>query len=145
MNLVRLASAYMRQANSRLKDAGEALSDRNFPYALRLSQECIELSLKASLRLVGIEYPKVHDVSDVLLNVKDRFPTWFAERVDNMAKISASITMKRELAFYGVEEEMVSPEEAISRKDAEKAVEDAEQVHKTCKRLLHQYGAKATR
>lgn len=144
MNLVKLASSYLRQAKSRLKDAGEALGDGNFPYALRLSQECIELSLKASLRLAGIEYPKVHDVSDVLLSVKDRFPAWFAEKVDDMARISASITMKRELAFYGAEEEMLSPEEAISKRDAEKAVEDADQVHKKCKRLLNQYRTKAT-
>ena len=55
MNLVKLARSYLRQAKSRLKDAGEALIDENFPYALRLSQECVELSLKSSLRLVGIE------------------------------------------------------------------------------------------
>jgi len=144
MNLLKLAGSYLRQAKSRLKDADGALNDGNFPYALRLSQECIELSLKASLRLAGIEYPKVHDVSDVLLSVKDRFPAWFAEKVDNMAKISASITMKRELAFYGAEDEMVSPEEAINRRDAERAVEDAEQVHKMCRRLLRQHGTKGS-
>jgi len=144
MNLLKLAGSYLRQAKSRLKDADRALNHRNFPYALRLSQECIELSLKASLRLAGIEYPKVHDVSDVLLSVKDRFPAWFAEKVDNMAKVSTSITMKRELAFCGAEDEMVSPEEAISRRDAKQAVEDAEQVHKMCRRLLRQHGTEGS-
>lgn len=139
MNLVKLARSYLRQAKSRLKDAGEALIDENFPYALRLSQECVELSLKSSLRLVGIEYPKVHDVSDVLLSVRDRFPAWFSKKVDEVAKISANITMKRELAFYGAEEEMISPEEAINKGDAEKAVRDAGKVFALCNRMQKAY------
>jgi HEPN domain-containing protein len=139
MNLLKLAASYLRQASSRLRDASEALREGNSPYALRLSQECVELSLKASLRLVSIEYPKVHDVSDVLLSVRDRFPTWFAESVDEMAKISIGMAMKRELAFYGAEEEMVSPEEAISRADAKKAVRDAGKVYALCHKLLNEY------
>ncbi|MHC1628516.1 MAG: HEPN domain-containing protein [Candidatus Nezhaarchaeales archaeon] len=58
-----------------MKDAKEALNDGL--YALRLSQEAVELSLKASLRLVAIEYPKKHDVSNVLIEVKERYPEWF--------------------------------------------------------------------
>jgi HEPN domain-containing protein len=144
MKLVKLASSYLGQARSRLKDAGGALGERNFPYALRLSQECVELSLKASLRLVGIEYPKVHDVSDVLLGVRERFPVWFGENVEEMAKISTSMAMKRELAFDGADDELMPPEEAISRKDAESAVRDAGRVHSLCARLLSEYGAEAT-
>jgi HEPN domain-containing protein len=43
---------------------------------VRLSQECVELSLKAVLKAVGIEYPKIHDVSDILIDFVDRFPEW---------------------------------------------------------------------
>lgn len=68
--LIGMAKAYLRQAESRLEDAEDAFDDRNYPYCLRLSQECVELSLKASLRLVGIEYPKIHDVSEVLLSAR---------------------------------------------------------------------------
>ena len=67
MKLVEMAEAYLRQASFRLRYAGDALRAGNHPYALRLSQECVELSLKAALRLVGIEYPKVHDVSGLSL------------------------------------------------------------------------------
>ena len=62
--LIGMAKAYLRQAESRLEDAEDAFDDRNYPYCLRLSQECVELSLKASLRLVGIEYPKIHGVQE---------------------------------------------------------------------------------
>ena len=58
--------------------------------------------LKASLKLVGIEYPKAHDVSDVLLENRDRLPEWFGRKIEFMAKASSKLAAKRELAFYGV-------------------------------------------
>lgn len=68
--LFRIAKSYLRRAEAKLKDVKDALSEENYPYALRLSQECVELSLKASLRALGIEYPKVNDVSDILIEDK---------------------------------------------------------------------------
>jgi HEPN domain-containing protein len=44
LRLIKIAGSYMRQAKARLKDAEEALPDKNYPYAVRLSQECLELS-----------------------------------------------------------------------------------------------------
>jgi len=78
LQLLRIARSYLRQAEARLEDARDALSEGNYPYAVRLSQECVELSLKAALKAVGIDYPKVHDVSDVLEVVSERFPEWFS-------------------------------------------------------------------
>jgi len=111
----------------------------NYPYALRLSQECVELSLKASLKLTGIEYPKVHDVSDVLLDHRDRFPHWFRAEIGFMAETSSSLAAKRELAFYGGEEEFLTPEEVISRREAVEAVEKARRVYDLCYKLLSAY------
>mgnify|MGYP000271122584 CR=1 FL=1 len=139
MKLVKIASSYLRQAYSRLRDAEEALEEGNYPYALRLSQECVELSLKASLKLVGIEYPKVHDVSDVLLDYRGRFPEWFEAEVEFMAEVSSSLAAKRELAFYGGEEALLAPEELISREEAERAVEGARKVYALCSKLLSAY------
>ena len=73
------------------------------------------------------------------MSVRDRFPAWFSKKVDEVAKISANITMKRELAFYGAEEEMISPEEAINKGDAEKAVRDAGKVFALCNRMQKAY------
>ncbi|RLI23707.1 hypothetical protein DRO58_08680, partial [Candidatus Bathyarchaeota archaeon] len=60
MRLLKVAKSYLRQAKARLEDAKEAFLESNYPYAVRLSQECVELSLKAVLKAVGIEYPKIH-------------------------------------------------------------------------------------
>ncbi len=140
-----MASSYLRQALDRLEDAEDALEGGNYPYALRLSQECVELSLKAALRMVGIEYPKVHDVSDVLLEHRGRFPGWFAERIEFMAEVSATLAAKRELAFYGGEEALLGPDEVISRAEAERAVRQAGEVRELCGRLLEAYRRAAGR
>jgi len=74
LQLLKIAKSYLRQTEARLEDARDALSKGNYPYAVRLSQECVELSLKAALKAVGIDYPKVHDVSDVLEVAARDFP-----------------------------------------------------------------------
>ena len=135
-HLARLAASYLRQAGDRLDDARRALRRGNYPYALRLSQECVELSLKAALRLVGIEYPKVHDVSDILLENSGRFPDFFRDNLEFLADASRRLSSKRDISFYGGEEALLPPEELVSRKDAEEAVEMADKTLTLCKRLM---------
>jgi len=74
MNSVNMARAYLKQAQERLKHAKEALKNGNYPYVIRQSQESVELSLKAALRLVGIEPPKWHDVGPALKKEAEKFP-----------------------------------------------------------------------
>ncbi|MEM2122933.1 MAG: HEPN domain-containing protein [Candidatus Bathyarchaeia archaeon] len=137
--MVKIAKAYLRQAESRLKDAEEAFKESNHPYCLKLSQECVELSLKASLKLVGIEYPKIHDVSEILIRVRERFPEWFEGNIDEMSEASKTLTSKREIAFYGSEEEYSMPEEIIGGKEAEDAINKARRTHQLCRNLLSLY------
>ena len=58
---------YLYKAKRCLKEADLALQDRDVPGIIRRSQEALELAVKALLRALGIEYPRVHDISDVLL------------------------------------------------------------------------------
>lgn len=133
---MRLAKAYVKQAGDRLDDAKRAVERGNYPYALRLSQECVELCLKAALKIVGVEYPKAHDVSDVLLEYRQRFPPWFASEVDFLADTSRRLTAKRELSFYGGEEALLSPEDLVDKRDAEEAVEHASKTFELVKNLM---------
>jgi HEPN domain-containing protein len=136
LNLLGLAASYMRQAEDRLRDAQGALRSGNHPYAVRLSQESVELSIKATLRAIGIEYPKRHEVSEILAEMKSRLPSWFVEEVPFIQKTSRSLFKKRELAFYGGEDTSLSPEEVISASDARLAVSSAKKVFSTCEKLL---------
>ena len=139
MKVIRLALSYIRQAEARVKDAREAYSEENYPYAVRLSQEAVELCLKAALRLVGIEYPKVHDVSEILLMHSERFPEWFQREAEYLAESSKVLAKKREISFYGGEEMLLTPEDLISREDALDAVRRAQKTLELCKKLIQEY------
>ncbi len=145
MNLKELAVGYLRQAEARLKDAEDALSEGNNAYALRLSQECVELCVKAALRYVAIEYPKQHEVSDLLIEFKERFPDWFAEEAVFIHEASVSLFKKRELAFYGGEDTALPPDMVINAEDGKKAMESGERVFRDCSKLLHPTGSSKQR
>lgn len=134
--MLKVAHAYLRQAKARLEDAVEAVPEANYPYAVRLSQECVELSLKAVLKAVAIEYPKIHDVSDILLEVKERFPPWFRVETDYLSESSKILVKKREPSLYGGEEAFLSPDEVIDKEDAEDAVTRAGKTYNLCEKLL---------
>lgn len=138
MRMDSLARDYLRRAEARLISARYALEKGYYPEVVRYSQECVELSLKACLRLVGVEYPKVHDVGDILRAESERFPGWFREEVDRLAEISRDLAEKRAPSMYGVEVAGKSPEELFNKDDAVKALEDAELVHKLARSLLEQ-------
>jgi HEPN domain-containing protein len=136
LKLLRVAKSYLRQAGARLRDAKDAFSESNYPYAVRLSQECVELSLKAVLKAVGIEYPKIHDVSDVLLDVEDRFPAWFRDDLKFLCESLRVLVKKRELSLYGGEESFLTPDEVMNEEDAEDATARAERTYGLCERLV---------
>lgn len=136
MKLLEVSKALLRQAEARLEDGRGALHDENFPYCVRLSAECVELSIKAILKLVGIEYPKKHDVSDVLLLAINRFPDWFRDHAPRIAESNKILTKKREPALYGGEEAFLTPEDVISKEDATDAIKRAEETYNACKKLV---------
>jgi HEPN domain-containing protein len=47
------------------RDVQNALVDENYNLAVRRSQEVVELVLKGGLKVLGVDYPKVHDVAPV--------------------------------------------------------------------------------
>ncbi|MGC9019875.1 MAG: HEPN domain-containing protein [Candidatus Methanodesulfokora sp.] len=135
---MKVAKSYLRQAEARLKYAHNSIEEENYPYAVRLSQECVELCLKAVLKAVGVEYPKIHDVSDVLLDFKDRFPDWFQEELDFLSESSKILVKKREPSFYGAEEDVLSPEEVMDEEDAKDAIKKAVKTFDLCKKLIEE-------
>ena len=136
MKWLKVARSYLRQAEARLENAEEAYPKTNYPYAVRLSQECVELSLKAVLKAVGIEYPKIHDVSDTLVEVKERFPEWFKVEISYLHESSKILLKKREPSLYGGEEAFLSPDEVIDKIDAEDAIRRAKKTYTLCEKLL---------
>jgi len=136
LNNIELAKSNISQAKERIYHASEALDRGNHPYVVRQCQEAVELALKASLRLVGIEPPKWHDVGPILKRERKRFPKWFSEIIDKLASISRKLRKERELAMYGDEESLIPPEELYTEEDALEALDYAKYVLENVEKLL---------
>ena len=134
-----MARDFLRRARSRLVDGESALRRGDYPDAVRYSQECVELFLKACLRTVGVEYPKVHDVGDLLDYYEDRFPEWFRREIPLFKRVSRELALKRIPSVYGLESEGKPAGELFGREDAEEALESAGRVYADCEKFLNEF------
>lgn len=125
LNNITLANDYLNESKLRIETAENALIKKACAYCIRQSQEAAELSLKAALRIIGVDFPKWHDVGEILLREKEKFPNEFQEHVPNMALISAALTKKREPAMYGDELSAMPPSKIFNEKDADDALKNA--------------------
>jgi HEPN domain-containing protein len=138
MNNKSLAKSHLKQAEERIKHSKEAFQEGNYPYVVRQCQEAVELLLKASLRLVGIEPPKWHDVGTILKRERERFPEWFKNEIDELASISRTLRKERETAMYGDYETGMPPELIYSRIDGENALRMCIRVYELTKKLFEE-------
>ncbi len=118
-----LAADYVRRAKARLAALDALFGGESWADVVRESQEVVELALKGLLRAVGIEPPRIHDVSDVLAAERDRFPREIQRSLDTLAAGSRTLRRDRELAFYGAED--LTPSGFYTRDDAVAAREIA--------------------
>jgi HEPN domain-containing protein len=114
-----LAQDYIRRAKVRLQAVDLLFEAESWADVVRESQEIVELSLKALLRACGIDPPRVHDVSDVLLAERRRMPEELTENLETLTEISRALRRDRELAFYGAED--LTPSGFYSMADATEA------------------------
>jgi HEPN domain-containing protein len=118
-----LAADYVRRAKARLAAVDALFDGESWADVVRESQEVVELALKGLLRAVGIEPPRIHDVSDVLAAERERFPKAIQRHLDTLAAGSRTLRRDRELAFYGAED--LTPSGFYTREDAVSAREIA--------------------
>ncbi len=97
---------------------------------------------EVSLRYLAIEYPRDHDVSDVLIRVKEirQIPEWFYEKIEFMAGVSSDLARKRGPAFYGIERSVTPASKIFGRDEGLRALKGAEEILKLCRRLVKEGG-----
>lgn len=134
-----MAESYLMTAEYSLKQASMARTDGVWHLAVRRCQEGAEMALKATLRLVGLEVPKVHDVGFFLRENRAMFPVWFQTHVDRLAHISRSLRKDREVSVYGDETLGLPPETIFSQVDADEALEEARFTFETARRLFEEF------
>ena len=118
-----LAGDYLRRAVVRIRALDVLYDGESWADVVRESQEVVELTLKGLLRRCGIDPPRVHDVSDVLIAEQARLPNELLPRIDDMTRVSRRLRRDRELAFYGAED--LTPGGFYAYADADAARADA--------------------
>ena len=122
-----LADDYLRRGKSRLRAVGILLEEQSWADVVRESQEIVEITLKALLRIHRIEVPRIHDVSPILSDNRSLFPESIQANIEKITRISKSLRRDLELAFYGSED--LTPSEFYSQEDADQAYKSAAWVH----------------
>ena len=123
LRLIREAGGILR------RDAQGALSEKDFNLVVRRAQEVVELALKGALKMLGVDYPKVHDVaplfSDQLRQKKGVSDPTVLQRIE---EASLWLAQSRAPSFYFDRE--------YGEEDAEQALKDAAFVLNEVKELL---------
>lgn len=107
------------------KDLKSAIEAENHNIAVRRAQEVVELSLKGCLRILGIDYPKVHDAGFVFVKEAGRKLQFDKNTLTEIERISRWLSEARAPSFYG--------ERDFTSEDAKKAFDDAGFVLKEIK------------
>jgi len=139
MSLLDYAKALLDEAQVRLEAAKIFLERGKYSYVVRQSQECVELSLKSILRVAGIEYPKQHEVSDLLLEKSELYPPWLVQELQDISRTSKELMMKRMPSMYGEETIGKPPKSLFNHEDAESSIRSAEHVYNLASRLLREW------
>jgi len=123
----RLSRGLLRAARQILSEArGSAAAGVHYR-VVRQSQEAAELALKAALAALGVEYPRRHSFGGLVQSALSRAGV-APERVEAIARQADALAAKRGIAFYGVEEEGIPPDEALTGEDAAAALRSAEDI-----------------
>ncbi|MDR5695276.1 MAG: HEPN domain-containing protein [Armatimonadota bacterium] len=96
-----------------------AWAERDFNLVVRRAQEVVELSLKGALRILGVDFPKVHDVAPVFVEQVRRKRGQISEEIlIEIQRISSWLSEARAPAFY--------LERIYGEADARRALSEAE-------------------
>ncbi len=118
-----LAADYIVRAGKRLQAVARLFELEDWADTVRESQEIVELALKALLRFHRIEPPRIHDVSEILVENAGLLSPALREKLDKLTDVSRRLRRDRELAFYGSED--LTPSQFYKERDATEALDGA--------------------
>jgi HEPN domain-containing protein len=121
-----LARDYVQRATVRLEALKVLSAAGSWADVVRESQEIVELALRGLLQASGVQPPRIHDVSEILIAERAGLPEALRGEVERLAEASLQLRRDRELAFYGAED--LTPSGFYSADDAHRAQASAQLV-----------------
>lgn len=118
----------LKEADECFEEMISAFQRGSWNMVIRRAQEVIELNLKGILKIIGVEYPKVHDPAKYFLEIAEKKGLGVdKENGEQIKRISADLSEKRAPAFYY--------EKDYTEKDAIEAKKGAEFIKRFIKSL----------
>jgi len=128
-----LSSSYLIKAEKRLKILDILMKEEDYSDVVREAQEIVELAQKSILRKLGIDPPKWHDVSDIILANLELIPDEIHQDIKKIINITKWLRGEREISFYGDIDFIPTSEYDIE--DARKAIYCAVEWVNICRKL----------
>jgi HEPN domain-containing protein len=129
-----LGNRLLNEAREYYEEMLRAYERESWNVVVRRAQEVVELSLKGLLKMMGIEYPKEHDVGDVFeWACKEKRIEVEIETLDRTKRISSRLARDRAPAFY--------MERFYTEEQAKETKEGAQQVLEMARELKSRLGA----
>jgi len=134
----KLVEDYLKKSKIRIAALNFYKQHKDYSDVVREAQEVVELLLKAILLYVGIEIPKVHDVSKTIEKYLDFMPKIIQDNISEIKRISKSLRKEREISFYGADDFI--PNEEYTLDEADKAISEAKFIYETIKKSIREAG-----
>lgn len=105
------------------RDVQNAWREQDYNMVMRRAQEAVELALKGALRILGVDYPKEHDVGLLFVQqAKAKIPAVDQAALQQIGLISRRLAQARAPSFY--------MERRYEQEEAQQALEDSRFVLK---------------
>jgi HEPN domain-containing protein len=99
------------------KDLKIAVDEENYNLAVRRAQEVVELAIIGCLRMLSIDYPKIHDAGYVFTKEAGKKLEFQENILKDIERISKWLAEARSPSFYG--------DRDFTKEDARRAFNDA--------------------
>ena len=134
-----MAESFLKRASNKLEEARLELKNWHHAESISASQECIELSMKATFLLLTESYPRKHEFKDeefepLLDKIPDDLKYLSFPRLYLLHKLWAGFYG---VAKYGYERFGVGPEKLFRKEEAELAIKHAEDCKRASDGLLN--------
>jgi len=90
---------------------------------------------KGTIRLIGVDFSKWHDIGDILREERDRFPDHFKKDIPRLSSISEKLVALRHSAMCGKNLDL-GPSDLFNKSDRREVLNDTEFCLKKVKNLF---------